>query len=72
MISQRNRRASAPARLGPVAAGRRRGAVFFGPGRLAVAAGRWRLLTHTEPYRTMPLSAADGHFTAQAFAFAVA
>jgi SAM-dependent methyltransferase len=37
-----------------------------------VAAGRWRLLTHTEPYRTMPLSAADGHFTAQAFAFAVA
>ncbi len=35
------------------------------------AAGLWRLLPRTDPYRTMPLSAADGHFTAQAFAFAI-
>ncbi len=35
------------------------------------AAGRWRKLARTAPYRTMPLSAADGHFTAEAFAFQV-
>jgi SAM-dependent methyltransferase len=34
------------------------------------AAGRGRLLSRSAPYRTMPLSVADGHFTAQAFAFA--
>ncbi len=32
---------------------------------------RWRMLDRTAPYRSMPLSAADGHFTAQAFAYAV-
>ncbi len=35
------------------------------------ASGRWRLLAQTRAYRPMPLSAADGHFTAQAFAFEV-
>jgi predicted TPR repeat methyltransferase len=34
-------------------------------------AGRWRLLASSHPYRPMPLSAADGHLTAQAFLFEV-
>ena len=36
------------------------------------AAGRWRLLSASLTYRPLPLSAADGHLTAQAFVFQVA
>ena len=35
------------------------------------AAGRWRRLFESRPYRSMPLSAADGHFTSQVFAYEV-
>lgn len=35
------------------------------------SAGAWRLVEQTRAYRPMPLSAADGHLTAQAFIFVV-